>query len=71
MQTRVLTALALLLFLAEAGAEESERERECRKVKEGIERIHAQRRMGYSAKTGRRLKARLRELELRRRKVCR
>ena len=71
MRTSLLTGAALVLFLPAGHADESKAERECRQVREAIERIHAQRRMGYSAKAGRRLKQRLRELERRRRKVCR
>jgi len=66
-------ALALLaaLLAGPVAADREERERECTRIKERIERIHQRRRAGYSAREGRRLKARLRELEQRRRKACR
>mgnify|MGYP006908208996 CR=1 FL=1 len=69
MRTAFLTALLLAAFHADAG--DDARERECRELKEQIERIHARRRMGYSAKAGRRMKQRLRELEKRRARACR
>lgn len=73
MNARLLALGAALLLLAPAAgaADREERERECREVKDKIEKIHKRRRAGYDAKTGNRLKRRLRELERKQSKVCR
>lgn len=68
------SCLALLLCAPVAGraARKQKLSREqCRKLREQIDRIQSRLRAGYSAKQGRKLKARKRELELRRYRQCR
>lgn len=67
----LLVGLLTLAVAPGAQAETRDADRECREVKRQIARVHARMRSGYSARTGNRLAARLRELQKKRARVCR
>ena len=66
-----LTLLLCAPVAVRAARKEKLSREQCRKLREQIERIQSRLRAGYSAKQGRKLKARKRVLELRRYRQCR
>lgn len=67
------TALSVILVIAAQAAMSAEPadRKACEKVKRDIARLESRMRAGYTAKQGRRLEERLRELRVRRYRVCR
>lgn len=71
MKKTIVTVSFLFCLLTVGAAHERPRDAACDKVKQEIRRIHSRMRAGYSARTGIRLAARLRELQRQRARVCR
>ena len=71
MDTRLMTALALLALSPQGAARPDCDALACAEVKQAIREIEARMRAGYSRAQGERYEARLRKLKQKRSKLCR
>ena len=72
MNRRSLLCCTLLLTpLAQARRPPRLSKKQCRKLKERLQKLQSRRRAGYSAKQGRRYKQQMRELQLKKFRQCR
>lgn len=71
MHRRWLIQALLLTPLAAAAGRRRDNPDECERLDDTLKRIESQRRAGYTAKQGRRLLEKRREVEQKRRELCR
>ncbi|MBT8086163.1 MAG: hypothetical protein HKN35_09365 [Woeseia sp.] len=71
MRSLAMTVFLLGCSIPALEAHEKSAKAECAEVRQQIRRIYSRLRAGYTAKTGIRLEARLRELKKKRARVCR